>query len=501
MATRKKYTKEFKQDAVRLVTEQGYNQSEVARNLGIDRGMLGRWVNEAREAQTKSKKRGRNKRLSTVNPNAAAIDVGSQFHVVAVPADRDDAPVRSFQSFTRDLHRLADWYAVLGVDLTQIHGIGPSLALKLLSECGTDMSKWPTAKHFTSWLCVTPRNKISGGKGLSAHTRRSKNRATALLRLAAVNVGKTDSALGAFYRRPAARVGKAKAATATARKLAILFYNTLRYGVGYSDRAPPTTRSSIALACPAQPFTAGQAARLYPRAGLRGGSFLGSDGLLRERVELRFQFIAQEKKAYPVTLLCRMLGVNRSGFYDYLRRQKRDPELERKKMLEWVKDIAEASDHTYGSRRMAKALRALGYPVGRHHARSLMREAGVWVRYRRRYRATTDSNHRQPVFENRLERNFEVDAADHVYAGDITYVWTQEGWLYLAVVIDLYSRKVVGWSMGRRLTSTLVCDALRMAPWGRQPPKGQLIHHSDRGVQYASDAFGRLRRSMASRAA
>ena len=99
----------------------------------------------------------------------------------------------------------------------------------------TDLSKWPSAKHFTSWLCLAPGNKISGVKVLSSHTRRSNNRATALLRLAALNVGKTNSALGAFYRRLAARVGKAKAVTATARKLAILFYNTLRYGMDYSD--------------------------------------------------------------------------------------------------------------------------------------------------------------------------------------------------------------------------------------------------------------------------
>jgi putative transposase len=122
--------------------------------------------------------------------------------------------------------------------------------------------------------------------------------------------------------------------------------------------------------------------------------------------------------------------------------------------LEWVKDIAAASDHTYGSRRVARALQALGYRVGRQQARHLMREAGVRVRYRRRYRVTTNSNSRQPVFENRLQRDFAVAAPDHVYAGDITYVWTQEGWLYLAVVIDLYSRKVVGRSMGRR---TVVC--------------------------------------------
>jgi putative transposase len=193
-----------------------------------------------------------------------------------------------------------------------------------------------------------------------------------------------------------------------------------------------------------------------------------------------------------VTVLCRLMGVSRSGFYDYLRRQDRDPDPEHEEKLEWVKDLAEASDNTYGSRRMAKALRVLGYRVGRHQARSLMREAGVWVRYRRRYRATTNSNHRQPVFENRLERDFSVEVPDHVYAGDITYVWTQEGWLYLAVVIDLYSRKVVGWSMGRRLTSSLVCDALQMALWRRRPPKGQLVHHSDRGVQYASRAFRKL---------
>lgn len=126
-------------------------------------------------------------------------------------------------------------YAVVGTDLTQVHGLGPALALKLVGECGTDMSRWPTVKHFTSWLCLAPGSKISGGKVLSARTRRSSNRAAALLRLAANNVGKTDSALGAFHRRLAGRIGKAKAITATARKIAVLFYNTLRYGRAYVD--------------------------------------------------------------------------------------------------------------------------------------------------------------------------------------------------------------------------------------------------------------------------
>lgn len=126
-------------------------------------------------------------------------------------------------------------YPLVGVDLTQIHGIGPHVALKLIGECGTDMSKWKTAKHFTSWLTLAPGAKISGGKVLGSNTRRSANRATTALRLAAVSVSRTRTALGAFFRRLAARVGKAKAVTATARKLAVLFYNALRYGSTYVD--------------------------------------------------------------------------------------------------------------------------------------------------------------------------------------------------------------------------------------------------------------------------
>lgn len=125
--------------------------------------------------------------------------------------------------------------ALLGVDLADIHGIGPHAALQIIAECGTDMSRWPTAKHFTSWLTLAPGCKISGGKVLSAKTRRSANRAAHLFRMAAVAVGKTSSALGAFYRRLGLRIGKGKAVIATARKLAILVYNTLRYGVIYQD--------------------------------------------------------------------------------------------------------------------------------------------------------------------------------------------------------------------------------------------------------------------------
>jgi hypothetical protein len=126
-------------------------------------------------------------------------------------------------------------YTFLGADLSQIHGFGPYTVLRLIAECGDDMRKWPTVKHFTSWLCLAPGNKISGGRLLSSKTRKSSSRAATLLRIAAVNIGRTHTALGAFYRRLGARAGKAKAVTATARKLAVLFYNALRFGMKYAD--------------------------------------------------------------------------------------------------------------------------------------------------------------------------------------------------------------------------------------------------------------------------
>jgi transposase len=124
-------------------------------------------------------------------------------------------------------------YGVLGTDMTQIHGVGPSLALKLVAECGTDLRAWKSAKHFSSWLCLALGNKISGGKLLSSRTRRSSSRAAALLHLAAVTTGKSDAALGAFYQRLSSRIGKQKAVTATARKIAVLFYNAVRHGMTY----------------------------------------------------------------------------------------------------------------------------------------------------------------------------------------------------------------------------------------------------------------------------
>jgi transposase InsO family protein len=207
---------------------------------------------------------------------------------------------------------------------------------------------------------------------------------------------------------------------------------------------------------------------------------------------MKYAFITQNKKTWPVDLMCRLLGVSRNAYYRHRKyHSNRRPDPDHLEMLAAVREIAESSDHSYGSRRMKRALNAMGYPVGRRKARSLMREAGIRVRYRKKYKVTTNSNHKQPVFDNVLSRNFAASAPDQAYVSDITYVWTREGWLYLTVFIDLFSRRVVGWSMSSRMKAKVVTDALRMAMWRRRPQAG-LIVHSDRGSQYASKVYRRL---------
>lgn len=207
---------------------------------------------------------------------------------------------------------------------------------------------------------------------------------------------------------------------------------------------------------------------------------------------MKYAFITQHKKAWPVDVMSRLLGVSRNAYYRHCQRQRdRLPDPEHEAMIAAVKEVAKGSGDSYGSRRMKRALNALGHPVGRRKARSLMREAGVKARYRKKYKVTTNSDHKQPVYDNVLAREFAAAAPDQAYVTDITYIWTREGWLYLTVFIDLFSRRVVGWSMDSRMTARLVTDALRMALWQRRPEAG-LIVHSDRGSQYASKAYRRL---------
>lgn len=187
--------------------------------------------------------------------------------------------------------------------------------------------------------------------------------------------------------------------------------------------------------------------------------------------------------------MCKVLQVSRSGFYDYIgRHQVHVPESEQAELETKVKEIFQGSKQTYGSRRMVKELKKAGYDVGRYRVCSLMRKLALRTKTPRRYKVTTDSNHKYPVAPNRLDRKFEVAMPNQVWTADITYVWTLEGWLYLAVVMNLYSRQIVGWAMDERMKVQLVIDALKMAYWRRKPSEG-LLHHSDRGSQYACEQY------------
>jgi putative transposase len=189
-----------------------------------------------------------------------------------------------------------------------------------------------------------------------------------------------------------------------------------------------------------------------------------------------------------VSLLCEVMCVQRSGYYNYLKKlalPKVDNEI---KLLVEVKTLDKFSRSSYGSRQMAKNLQAKGYEVGRYQARTLMRKAGVVCKQRRQYKVTTQSKHKLPVAENILNREFTVAAPNRVWVADMTYLWTQEGWLYLAAVLDLFSRRIVGWALASHMREELVEAALQMAVCRRRPAPG-LLHHSDRGSQYADSDY------------
>lgn len=200
-------------------------------------------------------------------------------------------------------------------------------------------------------------------------------------------------------------------------------------------------------------------------------------------------------KVYPVTVLCKVMEVSRSGFYNYLYRlNTQKPADPRESALNTrIKDIFKESKASYGSRRTLKKLQSEGYLLGRYRVRSLMKKLGLRPRRPRRFKVTTNSKHSFPVARNLLDRKFNVNMPDKIWACDITYVWTSQSWLYLAVVMDLFSRQIVGWAADKHMKSELTLDALAMAYWRRKPLEG-LLHHSDRGTQYAcTDYQNRLR--------
>ena len=206
---------------------------------------------------------------------------------------------------------------------------------------------------------------------------------------------------------------------------------------------------------------------------------------------MKYGFILEHARRYPVNMLCRLLGVQRSAYYDWKDRPGKIIPPEELALRRRMKALFVASRESLGSRMMMKNLQEEGFDIGRDRTRRLMKALNLKVKQKCKYKVTTDSKHHLPVAENVLNREFSPQAPNQAWGTDITYLWTQEGWIYLAVVIDLYSRRVVGWSMDRRMTKSLVIRALMMAINLRKPAPG-LIHHSDRGSQYASHAYQAL---------
>lgn len=201
--------------------------------------------------------------------------------------------------------------------------------------------------------------------------------------------------------------------------------------------------------------------------------------------------IKENESHFKVKLMCRLLQVSVSGYYEWLGRSPSKRAKETAILTEEIRKIFEAEKQRCGSIRITERIRKSGKKVGKNRVARIMRNQGWRARGARKFKATTNSNHKLQTAPNLLEQKFEADYPNQKWVSDISYIWTEEGWLYLAVVLELYSRKVIGWAMEERMTASLVCAALEMALWRRKKPKGVIVH-SDRGSQYCSGEYRTL---------
>ena len=206
---------------------------------------------------------------------------------------------------------------------------------------------------------------------------------------------------------------------------------------------------------------------------------------------MKYLVIERLSSSHSVRRLCAVLGVSPSGYYARCRRQETSRAREDRHLKQRILSIHTEMKGRYGTPRIHRSLRREGVRTSRKRVARLRRELGLWARRPRRYRVTTDSNHSQPPAPNLLQRRFEADQPDRTWVGDITFLSTTEGWLYLALLMDTFSRRVVGWSVRKRIDETLTLSALQQALATRRPPPG-LIHHTDRGCQYSSHAYREL---------
>jgi putative transposase len=206
---------------------------------------------------------------------------------------------------------------------------------------------------------------------------------------------------------------------------------------------------------------------------------------------VKYRFISRQSAEFPVTVLCRVMGVGCSSFYAWRKRPAKIISADELHQYRRAKALFESSRNSLGSRTLSKKLREEGFQVGRYRTRTIMRKLGLKVQQRVAYKVTTRRKHSDRVADNLLNQNFNPISENEVWAGDIAYLRTQEGWMYLAIVMDLYSRRIVGWHIDKRMTSDLIGRALMMAINLRQPRAG-LVFHSDRGSQYTGKLYQSL---------
>jgi transposase InsO family protein len=206
---------------------------------------------------------------------------------------------------------------------------------------------------------------------------------------------------------------------------------------------------------------------------------------------MKYEFIFSHRSALRVEKMCLALRVSRSGYYDWLNRGQSQRDRSNQVLLEQIERVYRDSRGNYGSPRITAELRADGEGCNKKRVARLMRINGIAAKTKRRFKVTTNSKHNQPVAANLVNQQFVAGATNKLWSSDITYIWTKEGWLYLSVVLDVYSRRIVGWSMNRRLTKELVIEAVNQALSYRNPGRN-MIFHSDQGSQYASNRFRKL---------
>jgi putative transposase len=206
---------------------------------------------------------------------------------------------------------------------------------------------------------------------------------------------------------------------------------------------------------------------------------------------MKYRFISFHRETFKVGRMCQLLKVSRSSYYAWLQRPESNRSRENRCLEDKIRVLHNASHGIYGSPRIHRELVDAGIGCGKNRVARIMREAGIRSRTKRKFKATTNSKHNLPVAPNLLNQDFTAEARDRAWVGDITYILTDEGWLYLAVLLDLYNREVVGWAASSRITRQLTIDALQMALGKRSPDQG-LLHHSDRGSQYASGDYQKI---------